>query len=335
MATSQSKWCTSRWAPSATAQTRGMRRVPAICAETTGATQIWMCFLTVEPHERGAPHHHGPIAYRGLHDSPAGRESDDRPGPRAHRRRMDSADGAPRVHALRRAGVATGAPEITDVMGCQGTPEHSSGIHSNMPGTVPADHQQDARVGRPGSGDLEAVGVAPRRQRGCGRPAGSCYTKGLGYADRDVAAPAADPVRAGGHPPVALAAWMIDHDAEELRGHPRARSSRNSRWATSARDEVLDNITLTWLTNTGHLLGPPLLGEHARVLPDRQGRHRPGGAERNPEVSSTRRRVSWAEAGPPQAHLLPRARSRVTTGRPGRSRELFTTEVRAAFRSMR
>jgi uncharacterized RmlC-like cupin family protein len=45
---------------SATAQTRGMRRVPAICAETTGATQIWMCYLTVEPHERGAPHHHGP-----------------------------------------------------------------------------------------------------------------------------------------------------------------------------------------------------------------------------------------------------------------------------------
>jgi uncharacterized RmlC-like cupin family protein len=42
-----------------TAQTRGMRRTPAICAETTGATQIWMCYLTVEPHERGQPHHHG------------------------------------------------------------------------------------------------------------------------------------------------------------------------------------------------------------------------------------------------------------------------------------
>jgi uncharacterized RmlC-like cupin family protein len=44
---------------SKTAQTRGMRRSPAICAETTGATQIWMCYLTVEPHERGQPHHHG------------------------------------------------------------------------------------------------------------------------------------------------------------------------------------------------------------------------------------------------------------------------------------
>lgn len=45
--------------PSATAQTRGMRRAPAISAETVGATQIWMCSLTVNPHERGQPHHHG------------------------------------------------------------------------------------------------------------------------------------------------------------------------------------------------------------------------------------------------------------------------------------
>ena len=44
---------------SKTGQTRGMRRAPAICAETTGATQIWMCYLTVSPGERGQPHHHG------------------------------------------------------------------------------------------------------------------------------------------------------------------------------------------------------------------------------------------------------------------------------------
>lgn len=43
----------------ATAQTRGMKRIPAICAETVGARQIWMCHLSVNPHERGQPHHHG------------------------------------------------------------------------------------------------------------------------------------------------------------------------------------------------------------------------------------------------------------------------------------
>jgi len=42
-----------------TAQTRGMRRIPAVSADTVGASQIWMCFLTVNPNERGQPHHHG------------------------------------------------------------------------------------------------------------------------------------------------------------------------------------------------------------------------------------------------------------------------------------
>ncbi|WP_051116038.1 hypothetical protein [Methyloferula stellata] len=44
---------------STTAQTRGMQRIAAISAETVGAKQIWMCYLSVNPHERGQPHHHG------------------------------------------------------------------------------------------------------------------------------------------------------------------------------------------------------------------------------------------------------------------------------------
>jgi uncharacterized RmlC-like cupin family protein len=42
-----------------TAQTRGMRRAAAISAETVGATQIWMCSLSIMPNGRGQPHHHG------------------------------------------------------------------------------------------------------------------------------------------------------------------------------------------------------------------------------------------------------------------------------------
>jgi uncharacterized RmlC-like cupin family protein len=42
-----------------TAQTRGMRRVAAISTETVGASQIWMCSLSVSPNERGQAHHHG------------------------------------------------------------------------------------------------------------------------------------------------------------------------------------------------------------------------------------------------------------------------------------
>ena len=49
--------------------------------------------------------------------------------------------------------------------------------------------------------------------------------------------------------PVALAAWMINHDAlsyadiaDAFAGHPVG---------SLTRDEILDNVTLTWLTNTG------------------------------------------------------------------------------------
>lgn len=42
-----------------TSQTRGMQRAPAISAATVGATQIWMCYLTVDAGERGQGHHHG------------------------------------------------------------------------------------------------------------------------------------------------------------------------------------------------------------------------------------------------------------------------------------
>ncbi len=49
--------------------------------------------------------------------------------------------------------------------------------------------------------------------------------------------------------PVGLAAWMINHDADSYQdiasafaGHPVG---------DLTRDQVLDNVTLTWLTNTG------------------------------------------------------------------------------------
>ncbi len=49
--------------PGTTAQTRGMVRSPAICFDTVGATQIWMCQLAANPNgpsgSKGQAHHHG------------------------------------------------------------------------------------------------------------------------------------------------------------------------------------------------------------------------------------------------------------------------------------
>jgi len=49
--------------------------------------------------------------------------------------------------------------------------------------------------------------------------------------------------------PVALAAWMLDHDARSY--DDIARAFEGEAVGNLTRGEVLDNITLTWVTNTG------------------------------------------------------------------------------------
>ena len=76
--------------------------------------------------------------------------------------------------------------------------------------------------------------------------------------------------------PVGLAAFMLDHDpksyemiARSIDGHPEGLTP----------DDVLDNITLFWLTNTAISCGAALLGKQVDLL-RRQGRQHPGGGQR-------------------------------------------------------
>ena len=50
--------------------------------------------------------------------------------------------------------------------------------------------------------------------------------------------------------PVALAAWMIDHDPTSY-GHIVKLFLDGEPYGALTRDDILDNITLSWLTNTG------------------------------------------------------------------------------------
>ena len=50
--------------------------------------------------------------------------------------------------------------------------------------------------------------------------------------------------------PVALAAWMIDHDVASY-GHIVKLFVDGEPYGDLTRDDILDNITLSWLTNTG------------------------------------------------------------------------------------
>jgi pimeloyl-ACP methyl ester carboxylesterase len=127
---------------------------------------------------------------------------------------------------------------ITDQMGAQAAPE-LLGIHSSMPGAVPSEIDQAAFTGAPAPS-----GLSPDEKHAYDRLA-FFYTKGLAYALEMNNRP--QTLYAIGDSPVGLAAWILDHDAasEALMARVFAGQSEGL-----TRDDILDNITLYWLTNT-------------------------------------------------------------------------------------
>jgi pimeloyl-ACP methyl ester carboxylesterase len=128
---------------------------------------------------------------------------------------------------------------ITDLMGAQAAPE-LLGIHTNMPGAVPPDINNGAFAGAPAPSGLSA------EEKHAYDQLVFFYAKGLAYAQE-----------MGSHPqtlygiadsPIGLAAWMIDHDA---RSYELIARTFDGRPEGLTRDDVLDNVTLFWLTNTG------------------------------------------------------------------------------------
>ena len=63
--------------------------------------------------------------------------------------------------------------------------------------------------------------------------------------------------------PVGLAAWFLDHD---LRSHELIARAFDGQTEGLTRDDVLDNVTLTWLTNTGDFRRPACTRERAAIL---------------------------------------------------------------------
>ena len=134
---------------------------------------------------------------------------------------------------------------ITDQMGVQ-APAGLLGIHTNMAGVVPADVWLPLVRNVFGAGGPPPSGLSEEETRTFDQ-LNLFFAKGAGYG-----------VQMGTRPqtmygladsPVTLAAWMINHDpssysdiADAFAGHPVG---------DLTRDEVLDNVTFYWLTNTG------------------------------------------------------------------------------------
>jgi pimeloyl-ACP methyl ester carboxylesterase len=210
--------------------------------------------------------------------------------------------------------------QITDVMGAQAPPE-LLGIHSNMPGTVPP------VVAGTLAGDAAPSGLSEDEQRAWER-LNFLYTKGIGYATEMALHP--QTLYGLADSPVALAAWMIDHDLFSYEDIARGFDGDPVDGLTP--DEVLDNITLTWLTNTGVSSGR-LYWENTLGFFDVKGVTVPAAVSVFPRELYRAPR-SWAEQAYPNLvyfNEVDRGNHFAAWQEP----DLFTTEVRAAFRSMR
>ena len=138
--------------------------------------------------------------------------------------------------------VATGGDWgglITELMGAQAPPE-LLGIHSNFPGTVPAEIVKALASGSPAPSGLSADEARAYGQLLAG-------SKQRGYAAEMETRPQS--LSGLVDTPVGLATWMLDHDAvsEEQLSHTIVDGQP---FGAITRDDIIDNVTLYWLTNT-------------------------------------------------------------------------------------
>jgi pimeloyl-ACP methyl ester carboxylesterase len=127
---------------------------------------------------------------------------------------------------------------ITDMMGVQAPPE-LLGIHSNMPGIFPDDIDAAAFGGKPAPAGLSAdEQLAYERLQ-------FVYQKGIAYGFQMGLRP--QTLYGIADSPIGLAAYFLDHDARSYELIARVFQGQNE---GLTRDDVLDNITIAWLTNT-------------------------------------------------------------------------------------
>ncbi|HTO07130.1 MAG TPA: epoxide hydrolase [Myxococcota bacterium] len=209
---------------------------------------------------------------------------------------------------------------VTDLMAAQ-APPGLVGMHTNMPGAVPPEIAAALQTGGPPPAGLGAD------ERAAYERLDFFYKKGLAYA-----------LEMGAHPqtlygiadsPVGLAAWMIDHD---LKSYELIARSFAGQPEGITPDDVLDNVSLYWFTNTG-VSSARLYWENKLAFFAPKNVSIPAAVSAAPDELYQCPR-SWAErAYPKLVHY-----SRVEKGchfLAWEQPKIFAEELRAGFRSLR
>jgi pimeloyl-ACP methyl ester carboxylesterase len=213
---------------------------------------------------------------------------------------------------------------VSEIMALQ-RPPGLLAIHTNMAATVPSDLSKALAEGGPAPAGLSA------EEKHAWDQLQDFYKTGLGYA-----------IEMNNRPqtlygivdsPVGLAAWMLDHD---IRSYQMIARVFEGKTEGLTRDDVLDNVTLYWLTNTA-ISSARLYWDTAQIAKggffDVRGVKIPVAVSAFPdEICQVPR--SWAERAYPRLihyNKLDRGGHFAAWEQPA----LFVQEIRNSFRSLR